>query len=763
VTLAVGDGANDVPMIQQAQVGVGISGREGRQAVNASDFAIAQFRYLQRLLLVHGRWDYRRMCKFVLYSFWKNAVLTLLLFYYTFISGYSGTSMFTSLVWTSFNVILGFPIIATGIFDRDVSAREALQNPSLYETGRLGLDLNLAKMTEMLLSALVHSLILFWVMMLAFSPMQCTTIGDYYSFGTVIYTWLIIAMNYRVIFITTTMNWLFAAAVVSSFLMYALFMIVYCTWDWLEPFMYMVIFQVCKEPLFWVGAFSIPALAMALDIFKAYFVLEFLPDRRDLALERAKAAKVVSGQTPRRPQLLEGLRGTGSSLTSGRTTGTGSFSSFHFDYPEAEEPRHQLFNTERHAYAGDTSLMDRLRHTATGSPVGLRRTANGSPRVEVAASSSDGEGGRQGSKRRPRGSRFAQQGLPSYTFVLTWRGVVLAAVCTGTWLLVVGIAVLLASDMVGKITVQYDGPPKRAPLGSAKEELHYLNCSVPGVGQTASCVYSLTVAQDMEPPVYIVYTVDPFYQNYNSYMQSVIYDELLGRPMDESLRRAACSSRSTRLTPDGDHIYPCGLLATTVFNDTFELLGLPLTTQDSLESMKSDYTRFANPRNWSSWRDMSWLWERYPMVTTPELGVESRHFVSWMLPEFFSHVNNLYGAVGTPLRKGETLTLRINASFPVESLGARKQVLVMTKGLLGGRNYPFAVVLMANGGFCFFMAIVISAIHWLCPREPGRGRSLAGGRYLARAAGRPGESEEEEDDSYGSSTDTSGSGSSTSC
>lgn len=59
-TLAIGDGANDVPMIQSAHVGVGISGKEGMQAVLASDYSIAQFRFLSRLLLVHGRWDYRR-------------------------------------------------------------------------------------------------------------------------------------------------------------------------------------------------------------------------------------------------------------------------------------------------------------------------------------------------------------------------------------------------------------------------------------------------------------------------------------------------------------------------------------------------------------------------------------------------------------------------------------------------------------------------------------------------------------------------------
>lgn len=63
ITLSIGDGANDVSMIQAAHVGIGISGQEGMQAVMASDFAIAQFRFLTDLLLVHGRWSYLRLCK----------------------------------------------------------------------------------------------------------------------------------------------------------------------------------------------------------------------------------------------------------------------------------------------------------------------------------------------------------------------------------------------------------------------------------------------------------------------------------------------------------------------------------------------------------------------------------------------------------------------------------------------------------------------------------------------------------------------------
>ena len=65
ITLAIGDGANDVGMIQAAHIGVGISGQEGMQAVMAADFAFAQFRFLERLLLVHGRYNYKRVSRMV--------------------------------------------------------------------------------------------------------------------------------------------------------------------------------------------------------------------------------------------------------------------------------------------------------------------------------------------------------------------------------------------------------------------------------------------------------------------------------------------------------------------------------------------------------------------------------------------------------------------------------------------------------------------------------------------------------------------------
>ena len=75
ILLAIGDGANDVSMIQAAHVGVGISGVEGLQAARSADVAIGQFRYLRKLLLVHGAWSYQRISKLILYSFYKNIAL----------------------------------------------------------------------------------------------------------------------------------------------------------------------------------------------------------------------------------------------------------------------------------------------------------------------------------------------------------------------------------------------------------------------------------------------------------------------------------------------------------------------------------------------------------------------------------------------------------------------------------------------------------------------------------------------------------------
>jgi len=128
MTLAIGDGANDVSMIQMADVGVGISGQEGRQAVMASDFAMGQFKFLKRLLLVHGHWNYQRVGYLVLYNFYRNAVFVLMLFWYILYTAFSTTSALTD--WSSvfYSVIYtSVPTIVVGILDKDLSHKTLIR------------------------------------------------------------------------------------------------------------------------------------------------------------------------------------------------------------------------------------------------------------------------------------------------------------------------------------------------------------------------------------------------------------------------------------------------------------------------------------------------------------------------------------------------------------------------------------------------------------------------------------------------------------
>ncbi len=135
-TLSIGDGANDVPMIQAAHVGVGISGQEGLQAVNASDYAFAQFRFLQKLLLCHGRYNYWRMSLVTTYLFYKSIVWGVPLATYCFFNSWSGQFFYdyvTSNLWALFYTSL--PIILFGIYDMDVRQETCLKYPWLYRTG----------------------------------------------------------------------------------------------------------------------------------------------------------------------------------------------------------------------------------------------------------------------------------------------------------------------------------------------------------------------------------------------------------------------------------------------------------------------------------------------------------------------------------------------------------------------------------------------------------------------------------------------------
>uniref|UniRef100_A0AAY5ES70 Phospholipid-transporting ATPase n=1 Tax=Electrophorus electricus TaxID=8005 RepID=A0AAY5ES70_ELEEL len=198
VTLAIGDGANDVSMIKAAHIGVGISGQEGMQAVLSSDFSFAQFRYLQRLLLVHGRWSYLRMCKFLRYFFYKNFTFTFVHFWFAFFCGFSAQTVYDETFIALYNLMYtALPVLGMGLFDQDVSDGWSLEYPQLYEPGQRSLYFSKGAFIKCALHSCYSSLVLFFVPYAAVRDSVSTDghdIADHQSFALLTQTCLTVTV-----------------------------------------------------------------------------------------------------------------------------------------------------------------------------------------------------------------------------------------------------------------------------------------------------------------------------------------------------------------------------------------------------------------------------------------------------------------------------------------------------------------------------------------------------------------------------------------
>eukprot|EP00759_Apiculatamorpha_spiralis_P001616 PhF_6_TR10576/c0_g1_i2/m.16863/K14802/DRS2, ATP8A; phospholipid-transporting ATPase len=164
--VGVGDGANDVSMIQEARVGVGILGLEGSQAERASDYAIPKFRFLRRLLCVHGRSSLVRNSMLIQYSFYKNIVYTMCQFFYAFYNGFSGQTVFDSWAIVCFNMIFTvLPPLVMGMFDFDLRDHVIMKHPILYHELRDPFAVRMSRVTSSLWAGLsvVHGVIVFGV------------------------------------------------------------------------------------------------------------------------------------------------------------------------------------------------------------------------------------------------------------------------------------------------------------------------------------------------------------------------------------------------------------------------------------------------------------------------------------------------------------------------------------------------------------------------------------------------------------------------
>ncbi|KAI3696543.1 hypothetical protein L1987_79561 [Smallanthus sonchifolius] len=267
IVLSIGDGANDVGMIQAAHVGVGISGLEGMQAVMASDFAIAQFRFLTDLLLVHGRWSYLRLCKVVSYFFYKNLTFTLTQFWYTFQTGYSGQRFYDDWFQSLFNVFFtALPVIIVGLIDKDVSASLSKKYPQLYKEGIENAFFNW-KVVGTLACFSVYQSVIVYNFVVASSTTGLTSAGKMlglWDVSTTAFTCLVITVNLRLLMMCNTVTWWHSIGVGGSILAWFTFIFIY-SHVFLNKGTYLTIYVLTSTAYFYLITILVPVVALVGD------------------------------------------------------------------------------------------------------------------------------------------------------------------------------------------------------------------------------------------------------------------------------------------------------------------------------------------------------------------------------------------------------------------------------------------------------------------------------------------------------------------
>uniref|UniRef100_A0A8C5H756 Phospholipid-transporting ATPase n=1 Tax=Gouania willdenowi TaxID=441366 RepID=A0A8C5H756_GOUWI len=279
ITLAIGDGANDVGMIQTAHVGVGISGNEGLQAANSSDYSIAQFKYLKNLLLVHGAWNYNRVAKCILYCFYKNIVLYIIEIWFAFVNGFSGQILFERCAPHPFLMVFFLlPPLSLSIFATSPASASPpthppphILPPSSSSFSHL-LFFFLQVFWAHCLNGLFHSVILFWFPLKAFQHDTVFGTGrtpDYLLLGNMVYTFVVITVCLKAGLETSSWTMFSHIAIWGSIGLWVVFFIIYSSlWPLitLAPDMSGEASMMFTSGVFWSGLFFIPVTSLIFDV-----------------------------------------------------------------------------------------------------------------------------------------------------------------------------------------------------------------------------------------------------------------------------------------------------------------------------------------------------------------------------------------------------------------------------------------------------------------------------------------------------------------
>ncbi|XP_061397318.1 phospholipid-transporting ATPase IF-like [Musca vetustissima] len=232
LTAAIGDGANDVSMIQEADVGIGIMGKEGLQAARCSDFSIAKFFMLQRLLLVHGHYNTARLSFLVLFYCYKNILITGIMVLFQIYDLFSSTSVYHSLYMWLFDVIyISFSFTFLAISEKPYSEEVLMGNPHLYQQNSQNRQVRWTVFLRWILNGAFHSIVVFFF---AYFFLTLNNVilnegqtAEYYIFGSILIQLVVVVGNLKLMLESHYLSYVYIGIIIASFLGFILSTVIY--------------------------------------------------------------------------------------------------------------------------------------------------------------------------------------------------------------------------------------------------------------------------------------------------------------------------------------------------------------------------------------------------------------------------------------------------------------------------------------------------------------------------------------------------------
>ncbi|KAK7939308.1 hypothetical protein WMY93_002634 [Mugilogobius chulae] len=285
ITLAVGDGANDVSMIQEAHVGIGIMGKEGRQAVRNSDYAIARFKFLAKLLLVHGHFYYIRIATLVQYFFYKNVCFITPQFLYQFFCLFSQQTLYDSVYLTLYNICFtSLPILIYSLFEQLVHPHVLQSKPALYRDISRNSLLSFQTFLYWTLLGFCHAFVFFFGSYILMgedtSLMGNGQMFGNWTFGTLVFTVMVITVTLKLALETHFWTWMNHFVTWGSIAFYFIFSLFYggIIWPFLHTQdMYFVFVQLLSSGSAWFAIFIIVITCLFPDVVKKVFYRHLRP------------------------------------------------------------------------------------------------------------------------------------------------------------------------------------------------------------------------------------------------------------------------------------------------------------------------------------------------------------------------------------------------------------------------------------------------------------------------------------------------------